>query len=142
MSFKLISFVVAFLAAVVISVTIRLFMRDRLTVRIFLMWIFLWIIMGFFALFPGALDYLMGMVTMGNRLVFLFVSAIVIVYVVLFYISSHTTEMNRKVSKLAQEIAILNSKFEKSRRDINKKTKEGLTESKRTTKEEQTDKCN
>jgi len=115
MSFRVISFLIALLAAVAIYVTARLFRKDKLTIRVFLMWMGLWFAMGFFALFPAVLDYLMRLVAMGDRLVFLFVASIIIVYIVVFYISSRISETDRKVSKLVQEIAILNYKMEEER---------------------------
>ena len=72
------------------------------------MWLFIWFVIGFFALFPFLLDRLMRFANMGNRLFFLTTGAILLLYIIIFYITSNMAKMNKKISDLVQEIAILN----------------------------------
>ena len=112
MSTKLASFLISIFAVFAIVITIRTFRKNRLSTRLFLMWLFIWSAIGFFALFPSLLDALMQVVNIGYRPFFLSTGAILILYVIIFYISSNVSSTNRKISKLVQEIAILNHKLE------------------------------
>ena len=112
MNLKLGAFIIALLALYGICMAIRMFKRDKLTTRLLFMWLLLWFTIGFFALFPSLLDRLMHLANMGNRLFFVTVGAIVILYVILFYVTSNLSNANRKISKLVQQISILNYKLE------------------------------
>lgn len=110
-----INYVVAIFSIFIIAVAVRLFRRNRLATRIFLMWVAIWLAIGFFALFPSFLDKLMQLVVMENRQFFLTTSAIVLLYVLMFYITSTVSRTDRKMSKLTREIAILNFKLKNER---------------------------
>lgn len=91
---------------------IRTFRQDKLSTRLLVMWIVIWAGISFFAVFPGFLDWIMQMVNMGNRTFFLSTGAILILFVIVFYLSSHISRLNHKISGLVQEIAILNYRLE------------------------------
>ena len=55
----------------------------------------------------------MRLVRMGNRLFFLTTGAIMILYVMMFYVSSNATSNARRICKLTQAVAILNYELEK-----------------------------
>lgn len=112
MNTKIAAFIIAILSIFAIYLTIKTFKRDKLSTQLFLMWLFLWSAIGLFALFPSLLDSLMKFVKMGNRLFFLTTAAILILYVIIFYVSSTLSRMKIALSKLVQEISILNSKLE------------------------------
>ncbi len=105
--------IVAF-ALFAILKAIRTFRQDKLSTRLLVMWITIWTGISFFAVFPGLLDRAMQMVNMGNRTFFLSTGAILILFVIVFYLSSHISRLNHKISVLVQEIAILNYRLEET----------------------------
>jgi hypothetical protein len=88
------------------------------------MWSFIWLAIGVFALFPALLDKLMRLVNMGDRSFFLTTGAILILFMIIFYISSSMSRMNRKISKLIREIAILNYKLDEQDKQQEHRSKE------------------
>ena len=117
MNTKIAAFIIAFLAIFSIVATIRMFKKDKLSTRLLLMWLFIWFAIGFFALFPFTLNKLMKMINMGNRMFFLTSGSILILYLIIFYISSNLSKMNRHISKLTQEIALLNYKLDEKQKN-------------------------
>jgi len=113
MSAKIASYLILVVACGAIYFTVRLFRRQRLTIGGLLVWTVLWGSMGLFAIYPAALDLIMQLVSMRERLVFLFVGAIVLLYAVSFYVSSRVSEADRKIARLSQEIAILKYRVER-----------------------------
>ena len=108
MNTKLGAFIIAIFALAAIVRTVQVFRRDKLSTRLFLMWVFIWSSIGFFALFPFLLDKVMEFANMGDRLFFITTAAVLILYMIMFYVTAKQSKVNRKISKLAQEIAILN----------------------------------
>jgi len=92
--------------------TIKNFRENKLTTRLLFMWLMIWTAIGFFACFPHFLDYLMKYLNFGNRLFFLTMGAILILYIIIFYLSANIAKLNQKVNKLIQEIAILKFRHE------------------------------
>ena len=111
MNTKLGAYVIAILATLAVMKTVRIYRENRLSTRLFLMWLIIWFIIGFASLFPSTLDTLMRLANMGNRIFFLTTGAILILYMIIFYITSNISRTNRKISKLVQEIAILEYKL-------------------------------
>lgn len=106
MSMKVASYVIFLLALAAIYIAVRRFRYGNLPTRLFLMWVILWLAMGFFAVFPAALDWLGGLVMMQNRMFFLFTTAIILLFVVVFYLSARLADVNRRLVRLSQHIAI------------------------------------
>ncbi len=104
---RIITVAILALALVAASYTVRLFIRDRSSIRATFFWILIWLSIGVFAAFPDLLDFLMRGVMMQNRMFFLFIVAILILYAMFFRQSNQHTMMKRQVSRLAQEIALL-----------------------------------
>lgn len=113
MNTKLAALIICFFSIFIIIRAIQIFRRGRIASRIFLLWVLIWASIGFFALFPSLLDNIMKFVNMGNRLFFLTTIAIIILFMVLFYVTSVLSRLTRRVSKSIQEIALLNYKLEK-----------------------------
>jgi len=112
MNTKLAAFIISFTAVVLIITTTHAYRRNRLSTRIFFMWLFIWSSIGFFALFPSLVDKVMELAHMTIRMNFILMSAILLIFIIIFYISSKTAVLARKVSKLSQDIAILNYRLE------------------------------
>jgi len=117
---KLGAFIIAIFAILAIVRTVQIFRRNKLSTRLLLMWLSIWFAIGFFALFPSVLDKLRKFFNMGYRPFFITTAAILLLYVIIFYVTSGMSRINRKISKLTQEIAILNYKLgEKTNKNIN-----------------------
>jgi putative solute:sodium symporter small subunit len=122
MNVKLAAFIILFLSIMGMASTVRIYRKDKLSTRLFAMWMVIWFAIGFFSLFPSALDRLRLLVNMGDRLFFLTTGAILLLYIIIFYVTSNLSKMSRKLNKLAQEIAILNHNLEdRTKEEANKK---------------------
>lgn len=107
MNTKIAAFVIVGASVYGITKTINSYRKDDISTRILFLWVFLWSGIGAFALFPSMLDAIMKLVNMGDRLFFLTTWAILILFVIVFYVTSNISKSNRKISKLTQEIALL-----------------------------------
>lgn len=107
MNTKIAAFVIVGASVYGITKIISSYRKDDISTRILFLWVFLWSGIGVFALFPSMLDAIMKLVNMGDRLFFLTTWAILILFVIVFYVTSNISKSNRKISKLTQEIALL-----------------------------------
>lgn len=103
-------FIVAF-AIIIMAKTVEMFRKDKLSTRLFILWLLTWFAVGFFALFPSMLDKIMKFLNMGDRPFFITIAAILVLYMMIFYITSNIARANRRISKLVQETAILEYKL-------------------------------
>ena len=92
--------------------TIREFRRDRKATRSTILWLSIWICVGVFGVFPQLLDLIMHATMMTNRMYFLFVISILILYALLFQKDSQITFLSRRIDRLTQEIGILNYRLD------------------------------
>ncbi len=107
MNTKIAAFIIVGASVYGITKIISSYRKDDISTRIMFLWILLWSGIGVFALFPSMLDAIMKLVNMGDRLFFLTTWAILILFVIVFYVTSNISKSNRKISKLTQEIALL-----------------------------------
>lgn len=114
MNIRPVTVILAVFSVVAIFFSFKLFRKNKLGYQSFLLWLLVWLLMGIFSLFPKPLDLLTGFLSMGERLVFLFVFSIVILFVFVLYLFVRVTEVTRKVTRLVQEIGILRYKLEKA----------------------------
>ena len=91
---------------------IRMAKDDRLGIRSAVLWFLLWLGIGFFSLFPEMLNALMKLAQMENRMFFIPLMAIFVLFLVVFNLSSRMDSMHRTVSTLAKEIALLKYQME------------------------------
>lgn len=113
MNTKLAAFVIFVFAVYFLAMTFKTYKRNHLSTRIFLMWSFIWIIIGIGSLFPSLADKLMTFVNMGIRMNFILLSAILFLFIMMFYMSSNIINSSRKIIKLIQQLSILNYRLEK-----------------------------
>ena len=92
--------------------TVRMVKRERIGIRSGLLWFLLWLAIGFFSLFPEMLKYVMHLAQMENRMFFIPLMAAFILFILVFNISSRMDNMQRTISKLVQEIALLKYQIE------------------------------
>lgn len=94
--------------------------REAIGIRSALIWIVLWLSIGVFAIFPDLLNSAMRLAQMESRIFFILVLAVFILFALVFNLVSRIDTMQRNMSKLVQEIALINSKIE----ETSKKDKE------------------
>ncbi len=92
--------------------SLRLFVLDRSSIRSTVFWTALWIGVGVFGLYPGLADYLMSFTMMESRTFFIFVVAVFILYRLQFKSSEQQELLQRRVTRLAQEVALLNGRID------------------------------
>jgi len=91
--------------------------KDIIGIRSAVIWLLLWFGVGFFSLFPGLLSSAMHLAQMKNRMLFILVMAVFILFAILFNMSSKLDKMQRTSARLIQEIAILRYKMEDREQD-------------------------
>ena len=81
--------------------------RDAIGIRPALIWILMWIAIGLGSLFPSAVDYFMQAAQMRDRMFFILLLSVLILFALVFNLASGHEKLQRDVSKLIQEVAIL-----------------------------------
>ncbi len=115
MNIKLAAIAIAIFSVLIIVITIQIYRRNKLPTRVMFMWIFIWLSIGVFALFPKLLDGITNFVNMTIRINFILTSAIFILFLITFYTASKVSIIALKLTRLTQEIAILNYELNKLR---------------------------
>lgn len=119
---RVINLLIFILSAFAVFQTARLFIQERTSFRTALFWSLVWLAIGIFGLFPALLDYIMVPTMMKQRLFFVVVIAILILYALSFRQGSENAEVKRKLGRLAQEISLLRYELQDS---VKSKDKEG-----------------
>ncbi len=105
-------FVVALIALIQ---TLRLFARSRSSIRATAFWALVWVSIGVFGLFPRAIDMVMHSTMMQNRMFFVSLVAILILYAAFFRQDTLSADTRRRVSRLAQEVSLLRLELARAR---------------------------
>ncbi|MDY6986978.1 MAG: DUF2304 domain-containing protein [Thermodesulfobacteriota bacterium] len=108
------SILIASLSMMAIWIVLTRLKKDRVGIRSAATWTVLWFGIGFFCLFPGLLDAAMRFAQMKNRMFFILVSAVFVLFALVFNLASRMDRMQRDISRLIQEIALLNYKVDSS----------------------------
>lgn len=115
MKFTSITLIFTAISAIAIYVTYEGLKRETIGIRSGLVWFALWFGIGFFSLFPGLLNTLMHLAQMQNRMFFILLTAVFILFSLVFNMNYRMEKMQRTISRLAQELAITNYKLEKEK---------------------------
>lgn len=108
--------ILIFLCATLAAVqTLLLFARNRSSIRSTVLWTLIWIAIAVLGLFPVLIDMFMVGIQMRNRMFFLFIVAILILFAMLFQQSTRVEDLKRQISRVAQEIALL--RFDQENRE-------------------------
>jgi hypothetical protein len=91
--------------------------REAIGIRSALIWICLWLNIGVFSIFPNLLNTVMRMAQMETRIIFILVVAVFILLALIFNLVSRMDTMQRNMSKLVQEIALIDSKIEETSKE-------------------------
>ena len=89
--------------------------RDVIGIRSALVWVVMWLSISIFCLFPQWIDKIMYIAQMKDRMLFLFVISIFILYAIVFNINSRQDKISRDISKAMQEISLVRHEIEKDR---------------------------
>ena len=96
-------------------------MRREVTgLRSGLTWISLWIGIGFFSLFPGLLNSAMRLAQMENRMFFILLLAVFILFAIVFNLSSRLEKMQKNFAKIVRETSLINYKIENEVEQVKK----------------------
>lgn len=106
------------LVALVQVVRILLQVRqDRLGIRSGLIWVLMWGGVGIGSLFPSIMDLLMRFAMMENRMFFILIIAVFVLFALVFDLVSRIEKSERNIAKLVQEIALLRFRLEEANKD-------------------------
>jgi hypothetical protein len=94
--------------------------RETIGIRSATVWLIMWGGIGFFSLFPGLLNAAMRVAQMENRMFFILILSIFILFALSFGLSSRLEKMQRDLAKVIQELAMLNYKLENRNKDENR----------------------
>ena len=84
--------------------------KDSIGIRSALVWTIMWLAILVFSIFPSLLDNLMYVAQMQNRIFFLLIVAVFILYAIVFNLSTRLDEMRRDLSKTVQRLGLLDYK--------------------------------
>ena len=107
--FGILFFMASILAVIRIFFHIR---HDTIGLRSAIIWIALSIGIGFFALFPKLLDNAMRIAQMENRMFFILILAVFILFALVFNLASQLYKAERGIAKLVREISLLSHKVD------------------------------
>jgi hypothetical protein len=106
MKITLVTLTIACISLLEVVRTLIKFKMDRIGIRAGILWVCLWLGILFFSLFPAKLDFVFNLSSMANRLYFLFLLAIYILFILVFELHSKVETLSHRVSKLNHELAI------------------------------------
>ena len=88
-------------------------------IRTAFLWIFLWACIGFFALFPAALDGLTRAANMQLRIFFVLVIAVAALFALVFSLMSKIDKLTHDLARAQQEISLVGYRLEQALKKAN-----------------------
>ncbi len=107
-----VTIVFSLISMLAILYNIHRFRREEIGFRSTLVWFLMWFCIGFFSLFPNLLNPLMSLAQMQNRMFFILIMSVFVLFAFIFNIISRIDKIERDIGKLVQEISILNFKLD------------------------------
>jgi len=108
-TFTILLFVVAVIS--IIRIVLK-FKQEKIKISSAILWISIWFSIGFFAVFPNLLNIAMGFAQMENRMFFIFIIAILFLFILIFNLSNRLDRVQKDTAKIVQELAIRNTEKE------------------------------
>ena len=95
---------------------IILFKKDKIGIKGFVSWIVFSICVGAISIFPGAIDFLLKVVSINieTRGLAILAVAVFLIFIIIYKQAISQQQIRNAVDKLVQEMAILNYKFDKN----------------------------
>jgi len=109
---RVVNVVVCIIALLAVIYTVRLFAKNRSTVRSTMLWVMIWLAIGVFGLFPHLLDSIMVHAAMRDRLFFVVLVAVLILYAFSLRQSIEVAAHKRRLHRVAQALAVLRYEME------------------------------
>lgn len=94
-------------SCIVIWWALRKFKQETMSLRSTFLWILMWAAIGIGSIFPSITDYFMGLAQMGNRMVFILLTAVFVLLILIFNLSSRLEKTQRDNMLMAQELTVL-----------------------------------
>lgn len=91
--------------------------QDRLGIRSGLIWVLMWGGVGIGSLFPSTMDVLMRFAMMENRMFFILIIAVFVLFALVFDLVSRIEKSERNIAKLVQEIALLRFRLDEAKKE-------------------------
>lgn len=124
MKITTISVIFSLFAILEICHTIIRLKQETVGIRSAAVWLLMWVGVAIFSLFPNLLDTAIRLAQMQSRMFFVLTISVFILFAVVFNLSSRLDRMQRDMSKIIQEIAMINYKIEDRRKPIEKKNEQ------------------
>ena len=112
MNFK---FLILALVSLALFRLLYLVRKERVTLLPTLFWGVLWGVIGFFTIFTRLADTLMNSLMMENRMEFILIGGLLLLYVIVYNFSLALKQIEQKLSKLVQAMALLEYELEGER---------------------------
>ncbi len=96
----------AIVSLLLICFTLSSLKKEKMGIRSGFVWIIMWLSIGFFSLFPSLLDKAMQLAQMENRMFFILLIAIFILFSLVFNMATRIDKMERNIARLVQTITI------------------------------------
>ena len=116
---KITSIAIVFLiiACFAIYRTVIQIKKEDIGLRSGMIWIAIWGSICVLGIFPDVLNVAMGMVQMRNRMFFILIIAVFILFALVFNQATQLDKMDRNIRRLVREVALLNYKLENKDKD-------------------------
>lgn len=121
------SLLISLFALLCIIYIIHRLKRDEIGIRSALFWFILWFSIAFFSLFPDMLNTFMAFAQMQNRMFFITLFSLFCLFALVFNLYSTIDRIKRDISRIIQEIAIINHNIAELKNEIKRKDKTGNT---------------
>lgn len=96
---------------------IRNFKREEIRIRSTILWISIWLVIGIGSIFPSGMDYFMRLAQMENREFFIVLTAVFVLFALIFELNSKYEKVLKDNAKIIQEITILNYLLNRSQQE-------------------------
>lgn len=93
--------------------------QGSISIRQATVWIILWGAIGFGSLFPSRIDYFVRAAQMGDRMFFILLISVLVLFAVVFGMTARLDRMQRDFAKLVQEQALMRFKTHKDQQPNN-----------------------
>jgi len=92
--------------------TVREYARGRVNLPALGFWLAVWSGLLFTGLYPGAYEFVVSLLGLALPINFITTFSIIILFIVTYQIYKRVDDLNRKLTRVAQEIALLRARSE------------------------------
>lgn len=86
--------------------------KEIIGIRSGLVWIIIWVAIGFGSIFPSTVDIFMKFAMMENRMFFILILSVFVLFAIVFNTVSKVERNERNTAKIVQEIALIRYQLE------------------------------